>query len=156
MSRALSILLPGMLGIPLTDTGTRIGRSRATVARLQTQFHTEQLCSQMYGKKWGGRPCVYLMWEEEEVLLTSLFHEAPRGGILVVTDVKLAFEEKVGHQVAESIVYRCVARHGWRKRVPGPRHPNADRAVREEFKKTPKSKEYVNTSLRLPGVENCD
>ena len=43
---------------------------------------------------------------------------------------------KVGHEVDESTIYRLLNRHGWRKLMPRPRHPQADLQEQEEFKKT--------------------
>jgi len=47
-----------------------------------------------------------------------------------------AFEQRVGHTVDDSTIYRLLHRHGWRKLMPRPRHPKADEQVREQFKKT--------------------
>ena len=43
------------------------------------------------------------------------------------------------HPVAASVVYRMLARHGWRKVAPDTRHPKSDPLVQEEWKKTPRS-----------------
>jgi transposase len=84
----------------------------------------------------GGRKRAYLNEEEEKEFLSSFIAEAKRGGILVVSDIKKAFEERVGHSVVESTVYRLLARHGWRKVTPRKRHPKANPSVQEKAKKT--------------------
>jgi hypothetical protein len=38
--------------------------------------------------------------------------------------------------VHQSTVYRRLPRHGWRKLLPRPRHPQADPEEQERFKKT--------------------
>ena len=50
--------------------------------------------------------------------------------------VKAAYEEVLGRKVPKSKVYRMLARHGWRKVMPRPRHPKTDAAIQAEFKKT--------------------
>ena len=59
-----------------------------------------------------------------------------RGGKLEVSRVKAAYEQALGRKVPKSTVYRMLARHGWRKVVPRPRHPKSDAATQAEFKKT--------------------
>jgi len=68
-------------------------------------------------------------------LLKQFFNKAKDGGILVVNEIKLAYELKVGHKVPKSTVYRMLARHDWRKIVPYRRHPKADLDKQEAFKK---------------------
>jgi transposase len=53
-----------------------------------------------------------------------------------VAEIHRAFEDRVGHTVDESIMYRLLQRHGWRKVVPRPRHPQAREEAQAEFKKT--------------------
>jgi len=84
----------------------------------------------------GGRKRAYLNEEQEEELLRPFVAEAKRGGILAVSDIRKAFEDHVGHSVAESTVYRLLARHGWRKVAPRKRHPKADPSLQEKAKKT--------------------
>jgi hypothetical protein len=45
-------------------------------------------------------------------------------------------EQALGRKVPKSTVYRMLARHGWRKVVPRPRHPKFDAVVQTAFKKT--------------------
>ena len=54
----------------------------------------------------------------------------------MVNEVKAAYEEIIGHSVPKSTVYRVLARHGWRKIAPRPRHPKFDPEKLEAFKKT--------------------
>jgi hypothetical protein len=57
---------------------------------------------------------------------------------LEVSRVKQAYEQAVGRVVPKSTVYRMLARHGWRKLAPRPRHPQADGARQQALKKTPR------------------
>jgi len=53
-----------------------------------------------------------------------------------VAQIQRAYEAKVGHEVDDSTIYRLLARHGWRKLMPRPRHPQADPQAQAQFKKT--------------------
>src|SRR5438270_3886714 len=88
----------------------------------------------------GGRRHQYLRREEEEQFLAPFFARAQSGEIATVQEIWRAFEERVGHPVDESTIYRLLDRHGWRKLMPRPRHPQADRQAQEQFKKTLKRK----------------
>jgi len=54
--------------------------------------------------------------------------------IATVREIHRAFEERVGHQIDDSTTYRLLRRHGWRKLIPRPKHPQADSHTQEQFK----------------------
>jgi transposase len=110
------------------------------VARFQSEFRAGFFDRQDKERKWGGRRRAYLTFEEEKEFLSGFFEVASRGGILVVSEIRTAFENKLGHKVAETTVYRMMARHGWRKIVPRRRHPKANESAQEGFKKNSKQK----------------
>ena len=87
-------------------------------------------------KRKGGRYRSYLSVEEEKALLRDMEPQAKRGGIVEVSKIHRALEEKVGGEVARNTVYRLLHRHGWRKIAPRPKHPKSDAAAQEAFKKT--------------------
>src|SRR5436309_14372899 len=84
----------------------------------------------------GGRRHEYLTLPEEQAFLAPFFAQAARGEIATVAQIQRAYEAKIGHEVDDSTIYRLLARHGWRKLMPRPRHPQADPQVQEQFKKT--------------------
>ena len=86
----------------------------------------------------GGRRRQNLTLEEEAVFLQPFFERAKTGGILVAAEIRKAYEARIGRKVAESTIYRLLARHEWRKIIPRPRHPKADLAAQAAFKKTRK------------------
>jgi transposase len=49
--------------------------------------------------------------------------------------VRAALAQELGRPVAASVVYRMLARHGWRKVAPDTRHPKSDPLAQEEWKK---------------------
>jgi transposase len=83
----------------------------------------------------GGRRHEYLTLQEEKEFLAPFFAQAESGEIATVAQIQRAFEARVGHEVDDSTIYRLLARHGWRKLMPRPRHPQADLQTQEQFKK---------------------
>jgi transposase len=83
----------------------------------------------------GGRRRENLAREEEAAFLAPFLNQAREGGVLVVPPIKQALEEKLGRPVALSSVYRLLHRHDWRQLAPDKRHPEADVAAQEQWKK---------------------
>jgi transposase len=84
----------------------------------------------------GGRRHQYLTLEAERHFLAPFFSRAERGEIATAGEIKRAFEAHIGQEVDESTIYRLLKRHGWRKPMPRPVHPQADQEAQAEFKKT--------------------
>lgn len=72
--------------------------------------------------------------------IKPFFEKAEKGQITTASKIKEALEERIGHAVAESTVYRLLNRHGWRKIAPRPAHPKTNKEEQETFKKTSKMK----------------
>jgi transposase len=135
------ILLPALTGATMATTAEILGLSRDRVCVLRRQFGELAKTPQVaMGERRGGRNRQLMSIEGEKAFLAPWVARAETGGVLVVPPIHLAFEERVGHKVPKSTVYRLLARHGWRKVTPDTRHPKGDEAAREEFKKnSPKS-----------------
>lgn len=132
---AQAVLLPALLGATLAQTAALLGVGRATVPRLRTglrQRHAEPNAPQ---PRWGGRRRAWLSIEEERCFLSSWSEASHAGGVLVVSPIRAALAQKLGRPVAASVVYRMLARHGWRKVAPDTRHPKSDPKIQEEWKK---------------------
>lgn len=133
---AQTVVVPSILDLPDRTTGKIIGRSRATVVRLRKKFRDGCADGKQQGRKWGGRRYGYLTKEEERQFLSEFLDKAEHGGILVVSEIKRAFETLVGRKVSKTTIYRLLDRHGWRTIVPRSRHPNSNAEAQEGFKKT--------------------
>ena len=111
------------------------GVSKATVHQIISTYNRLGVSAvETPGK--GGRRHQYLTREEEEQFLAPFFARAEAGEIATVQEIWQAFEARVGHPVDDSTIYRLLDRHGWRKLMPRPRHPQADPQAQEQFKKT--------------------
>lgn len=134
LREAQSILLTSLHGMTLEETASLLGVSRASVHRLQTRFRNK--CRGTYvAKPHGGRRRVNLSWEDEQAFLAPWAEQAKEGGVLVVSVMRADLSQRLGRPVAASVLYRLLARHGWRKVAPDTRHPKTDPAVQEEWKK---------------------
>ena len=56
-------------------------------------------------------------------------------GVLVLSPLRAALAQKLGRPVKTSVIYRLVARHGWRKVAPDTRHPKSEPKVQADWKK---------------------
>jgi transposase len=136
--RVQCIWLRALFGMSSDEVALAVGFSPATVKKLWSQYFSggEEV---LIGQGRGGRRRANLSLEEEQNLLVHFFDKAESGEVLVANEVKAAYEKAVGRTVPKSTVYRMLARHGWRKIAPRPRHPKADREKMEAFKKTPRN-----------------
>jgi len=132
---AQAVLLPALLGATLEQTAAVLGVGRATVSRLQARLRQRRTRPEGVSRGWGGRRRELLSVEEERAFLAPWLEAARAGGVLVVSPVRAALAQKLGRPVAASVVYRMLARHGWRKVAPDTRHPKSDPQVQEEWKK---------------------
>lgn len=67
--------------------------------------------------------------------MQPFFTRAQTGELTTIAEIHQAFEAYVAHIVDESTIYRLLDRHGWRKLMPRPRHPQASEEAQEQFKK---------------------
>ena len=133
---AQTVLVPSVANVPDRATGHIIGRSRLTVVRLRKKFR-ESCAGQGSSRNWGGRRYGYMTFEQELQFLSRFFDQASEGGVLIVSEIKRAYETEVGHKVAKTSIYRMLDRHDWRKIMPRPRHPKSNTEAQEGLKKTP-------------------
>lgn len=136
LKAAQAVLLPALADTTLEQTASLLGVGRASVHRLQQQFRQSVRAPSVPRRKWGGRRRALLSWEEEQAFLALWVEQAQQAGVLVVSPLRAALAERLGRRkVAPSVVYRLLARHGWRKVAPDTKHPKSDPVVQAEWKK---------------------
>ena len=109
------------------------GKSNAEIAEI-TKYHPKrvsQLVSQYCnegietlmsdGRKGGNHR--YMSRVAETELLDKLKNVSESGQVITVSDIRAAYDKKVGKPSATSTVYFLLKRHGWRKVMPRSRHP---------------------------------
>jgi transposase len=136
------------LGLDKAKIPSATALSPISVAIFQSRFFRGGI-SALLTKAKGGRFHQNMSIEEEGDLLHEFLEKAKAGQILVVSELKEAYELALGRRVPNSTVYRVLARHGWRKLAPRPRHPQSDEKVQQDFKKT--SGNNISSS---PGAES--
>lgn len=140
LRQAMAILLPAELNATLEQTARLLGVGRATVPRLQAAFRQRRGSPEVPRKHWGGRRRALMSKEEEEEFLKPWAEQAKSGRVLVVSPIRAALAQRLGRPVAASVVYRLLARHGWRKLAPDTHHPKSDPKIQEEWKKNSRAR----------------
>ena len=133
--RIQCVLIRATLGSSAAEIAQLLGWSTATVHVIHSRWAKEgEAIFELRGR--GGRHHQHLSAKQEAQVLGPFVAQAAAGRMLKVAEIQRAYEERVGKAVAPSTVYRMLERHGWRKVVPRPRHPKANRAGQAAFKKT--------------------
>src|SRR5260370_4438770 len=83
----------------------------------------------------GGWRSGYLTSEEERDFLQPFFDRAAKGEIATAAQIKQEFEQRIGHEVHKTTIYRLLDRHQWRKLVPRPYNPKANKEKKSNFNK---------------------
>ena len=133
--RALSLRLRDAFKITASQIGSIVGFSEQNVRQIHSDYFKHG--NSVFNKpRKGGRRRENMSLSEEEELLKPFFRDSEKSGIVTVSVIQKAYEQKFGKKVHVSTVYRMLSRHGWRKLVPRPKHPKADFEAQEAFKKT--------------------
>lgn len=111
------------------------GFSKGYVWQIHSSYRNNGGRAFVLGKK-GGSYHVNLSTRQEKELLADFTDKSDAGHILEVSRIKKKYEELAGKPVHKSVVYRMLARHGWRKIAPRPSHPKNDQLAMITFKKT--------------------
>ena len=135
LKQAQAVVLPLEMGLTMEQTAEAIGVSIGWACRLRTQFIRDGGIRQKYQPNRGGRRRENMTREEEAAFLSPFFEKASSGGILVVSEIKQAIEDRLGRKIALASAYNLLHRHHWRKIVPDKRHAKADVNAQEEWKK---------------------
>ena len=114
---------------------TALGVGRAPVARFQASFRKATRVPAPAARHWGGRRRALLTPNEEKPFLAPWVELARAGAMVVVSPIRAALSQRLGQPVKPSVVYRLLARHGWRKVAPDTRHPKSRPEVQEDWKK---------------------
>jgi transposase len=133
--QALAVLLPAELNATLEQTARVLGVGRATVPRLQFACRRRDDTSDGIRQSWGGRRNTLMSEEEESAFLQPWVEQAQTGGLLVLSPIRAALAQRIGRNVAVSVVTRLLGRNGWRKVAPDTRHPKSDPQIQEDWGK---------------------
>ena len=136
LRHAQAILIPALLGATLAQTASVLGVGHATVSRLRAASQKgADIPDAAPAQGWGGRRNAWMTLDEERTFLAPWLKLALAGSLLVVSPLRAALAERVGQPVKASLIYRMLARHGWRKVAPDTRHPKSNPAAQADWKK---------------------
>ena len=110
------------------------GTSLSTVNRAHMAYDNGGV-NALRPKPRGGRRRENMTLEEERRFLAQFAKAAGAGELLNIGELKIAYEEKIGHPTSDSTIYNLLARHEWRKLMPRPFHPKRDAKAQEAYKK---------------------
>jgi transposase len=135
LRQAQALILPLEFGHSLAETAAILGVSKGWACQLRRQFMAFDDHSAGPKAGRGGRRRENLSYEEEKAFLAPFLEKAASGGILIVGEIKLALDERLGRGTALASTYNLLHRHGWRKLAPDKRHTKTDVQAQEEGKK---------------------
>ena len=138
LRQAQAVVLPLELGLSMEQTAAAIGVSVGWACQLRTRFIRDGGQPDPGRPTRGGRRRENLSREEEAAFLAPFMEKASAGGILVVSEIKQTLDARLKRKTSLAATYNLLHRHDWRKLAPDKRHPKADVAAQEEFKKTPR------------------
>ena len=133
LRQAQAVIFPLSYGMSLEQTADMLGISVSWACKLRTRFTRGEAPSANASRR--HRPRQNMSREEEAGFLAPFFEKAAAGGVLVVGEIKRALDKRLGRQVALASAYNLLHRHGWRKLAPDKRHPKANVATQEGWKK---------------------
>src|SRR5262249_5625951 len=114
--------------------GTAVGVSKHTVYQLVRSYNKKGI-EAIAKKPKGGRRRSLLTIDKEMLLMEELKKMAQSGQIHSVAAIRKHVETKVGSKVSDDYLWDLFNRHGWKKKMPRPRHPKSDKATQTKFKK---------------------
>ena len=122
LSLKLQVLDLRVRGYKNEEIARITGYSKSRVSALVCIYAKEGMSYFLQeNRKSGNRR--NMSYEEEAELLAKYEEQAKCGQIVETSEIKKAYEEKVGHTIGSSQIYRVLARHGWRKVMPRSKHP---------------------------------
>lgn len=108
--------------------------SSTYVDEIISRYNKQGLTDIKLKKQTGNRRI--MPREAEKDFLQTFEKQATAGQMLVISDIRAAYEKLVGKTVSVSTIYNLMHRNGWRKVMPRSRHPKKanDEAI-EAYKK---------------------
>jgi transposase len=137
---AQAVVFPLDFGLSIEKTSKAIGVSKGWACQIRRRFIAMNAAEKM-GKNVAPpkqdkvRNRAYLNSQEEAAFLATFIEKAESAGILIVSEIRKALEEKLGHKTSLGTTYNLLHRNGWRKLAPDKRHPKTDVAIQEDWKK---------------------
>jgi len=128
--KALCVWLKVALSLTSREIALGIGTTPEAVRKIQSRFAKEGLQA-FLGKQRGGRKRENISLAREKQILDKFLRRAQRGAVLSVAEIQKAYELSAGKAVAQSTIYRLLARHGLRRYLARARASRSNSAKRK-------------------------
>ena len=106
LRQAQAFVMPLEFGLSMEHTARAIGVSTGWACQLRNRFIREGGIPRKDKPLRGGRRRANMNVEEEEAFLAPFFDKAKEGGILVVSEIKNALDQRLGRIVAYNLLHR--------------------------------------------------
>jgi transposase len=134
LRQAQAVVLPLLLGVSIEQTAAVLGVSVGWACQLRRRFISAgHLVPRKPAPPQGPR--AYMSRADEAAFLAPFIERASQGQIVVVAEIRAAFEQLVGRGTAPSTIYYLLKRHGWRKLAPDRVHPQSSAPAQKRWKK---------------------
>lgn len=130
-----AVYLKSKHGLSAEEIACIVGFSKGYVWSIHSGYRQNGEAVFVSGKR-GGDYHRNISFAAEKALLSDIEAEGDLGRILDVKSIKNRYEGLACKTVHKTVIYRMLARHGWRKIAPRPYHPKNDKEAVEEYKKT--------------------
>jgi transposase len=114
----------------------QLGCSAALVSQAIGEYNQSGKDSFKGPGSGSGRSHAHMDESSEQKFLSQFVRRSRRGLVCTISEIKQAFEKRIGKQVHPSVITRMLARWGWRKLDPRPAHPKGSKLKQETFKKS--------------------
>ncbi len=121
VSQRLKVLMLRYEGKSNPEISEKLDLSTDRISHLISEFKRNGLEEYIRNKYEGNHR--NMSYEEEEQILKQFEAKAAAGQVITVKEIKAAFDEKLGRDTGRGYIYMLLARHGWRKIKPRPKHP---------------------------------
>ena len=109
----LEVLLLHAEGKKRSEIAVRTGFNKEYITELVSEYHQRGL-EEFAQKQYKGNHR-NMTFEEEEEFINEFKKQSEQGQNVKTAEIKSAYEEKVGHPIGGSQIYRVLRRHNWRK-----------------------------------------
>ena len=132
--RIQCVLMRAARDMTSDDIAPLVGLQPESVRRIWKRYLDEGDTALIGENRGKARGNAHLTLAQEKKILHPLIGRAGRGQLITIRTAHAAVCKTVGKHVDLSTTYRMLSRHGWRKIVPLPTHPNGNAEARERFK----------------------
>lgn len=132
--RRLQSVLLGCKGLTAESISIITGLTPNYIRQVWMRCRREGPESLAGEKRGQGRGRAHLGLKEEGAFLDKFKRKAESGELVTVREIHSAHANHVKKRIDETVTYRLLKRHRWRKIAPRPEHPKHDPEAMKRFR----------------------